>query len=95
MGRLDDIVDRNKNPGKTAKNRFPLGLGVAVFVLIILILWIFTDLDESPDAKHDEPVPATEPAPVSRDHHVDGVLLYREKPRAPRDAGATQTAPSP
>jgi hypothetical protein len=85
MGRLEDIVERNKHPGKTAKNRFPLGIGVAIFVLIILVLMVFTDLDESPDAKHDEP--ATEPAPVSRDHHDDGILLYKVKPKAPRDAG--------
>jgi hypothetical protein len=73
MGRLEDIVERNKHPGKTAKNRFPLGLGVAVFVLIILVLWIFTDLEESPDAKK-APPPASE-GPPSKDHHVDGVLL--------------------
>jgi hypothetical protein len=91
MGRLEDIAERNKHPGKTAKNRFPLGLGVAVFVLIILVLMVFTDLDESPDAKHDEP--AAEPAPPSRDHHVNGVLLYKEKPRAPRDAAVPQPTP--
>jgi hypothetical protein len=85
MGRLEEIVERNKHPGKTAKNRFPLGLGVAVFVLIILVLWIFTDLEESPDA-HDHDVPAAASGSASRDHHVDGVMLYRERPRAPRDA---------
>jgi hypothetical protein len=82
MGRLEEIVERNKHPGKTAKNRFPLGVGVAIFVLVILVLWIFTDLDESPDAPKDD-VPAAAP---SHDHHVNGVMLYREKPRAPRDA---------
>jgi hypothetical protein len=85
MGRLEEIVERNKHPGKTAKNRFPLGVGVAIFVLVILVLWIFTDLDESPDA-HKDDVPAAAPGSASHDHHVNGVMLYREKPRAPRDA---------
>jgi hypothetical protein len=92
MGRLEDIVERNKHPGKTAKNRFPLGLGVAVFVLIIICLMVFTDLDESPDA-HKYDTPAAEPGSASRDHHVDGVMLYREKPRVPRDAAPTPPAP--
>jgi len=88
MGRLEEIIERNKHPGKTAKNRFPLGLGVAIFVLIILVLMVFTDLDESPDAKDatKNDTPQAEPAPANREKHVDGVLLYKEKPRAPRDA---------
>jgi hypothetical protein len=84
MGRLEEIIERNKHPGRHRKGRFPLGIGVALFVLIILVLMIFTDLDESPDAKRD--TPPAEPATTPREKHVNGVLLYKEKPRAPRDA---------
>ena len=91
MGRLENIVERNRNPGRHRKEgRFPFGIAMAAFVLLILILMIFTDLDESPDA------PPAEPAtPASRDDgakkRVDGVLLYREKPRAPAAAGSAAT----
>jgi hypothetical protein len=91
MGRLEEIIERNKHPGKHRKGRFPLGIGVALFVLIILVLMIFTDLDESPDAKRD--TPQAEPAPASRDKHVNGIMLYKERPKAPRDAAVPQPAP--
>lgn len=82
MGRLDDIVDRNKHPGKHRKMRFPFGLMTAGFVLLILVLMIFTDLDESPDTS---PAPTPGSASEPGEKHVDGVLLYRE--RTHRDAG--------
>lgn len=90
MGRLEEIIERNKRPGKHRKGRFPFGIGVAVFVLIILVLMIFTDLDERPDV----PRAAPESAPTTnREKRVDGVLLYKPKPRAPRDAAVTQPVP--
>lgn len=83
MGRLDDIIDRNKNPGKHRKMRFPVGLMLSAFVLLILVLMIFTDAAISPDDKK----PAAPPAAGSAkpEKHVDGVYLYRA-PKA-RDAG--------
>lgn len=81
MGRLDDIIDRNKHPGKHRKMRFPVGLMLSAFVLLVLVLIIFTD------AAGTKPPP--EPPP-SGDKHVDGVLLYRDKTK--RDAGAGSTA---
>lgn len=88
MGRLENIIERNRNPGRHRKEgRFPLGIAMAAFVLLILILMIFTDLDESPDAEPAEPA-----APATRDDgakkRVDGVLLYREKPRAATGSGS-------
>jgi hypothetical protein len=84
MGRLEDIIDRNKNPGKHRKMRFPLGLMMAGFVLLILVLMIFTDLDESPGYKA-APATGSGEQRVDGDKRVDGVLLYRE--RTHRDAG--------
>lgn len=84
MGRLENIVERNKNPRKFSKNRFPLGIGVALFVFIIIVLMVFTDLDESPTSQE----PAT-PAPAASDEkRIPGVLLYSDRPKAPRDAAA-------
>lgn len=42
MGRLDDIVERNRNPKRT--ERLTVGIGVALFLLLIIILMTFTDL---------------------------------------------------
>jgi len=82
MGRLDDIIDRNKNPRKHRKMRFPVGLMLSAFVLLILVLLIFTDAATSS-------TPKTEPASAtSGEKRVDGVLLYREKHR---DGGSAAT----
>ena len=88
MGRLDDIIDRNKHPRKHSKMRFPLGIMLSAFVLLILVLMIFTDLADSPDAK-------TPPAATSGEKRVDGVLLYREKKRAAADAATGSAAAQP
>ena len=91
MGRLDDIIDRNKHPRKHSKMRFPLGIMLSAFVLLILVLMIFTDLADSPDSKTQ---PTQSPAP-SGEKRVDGVLLYREK-KTQHDAGAaTGSATTP
>ncbi len=88
MGRLDDIIDRNKNPRKHGKMRFPWSIMMAAFVLLILVLMIFTDLDESPKDKQPEPTPSLQPG----EKHVDGVLLYRQ--RAHHDAGVDKPTAS-
>lgn len=83
MGRLEEIAERNKHPGRHRKSGVTTGMFVAIFIFAILMMMIFTDLDERPDVPKDAPGPA--PA-VSTEKRVNGVLLYREKPRAPRDA---------
>ena len=65
MGRLEDIVERNKNP-KRFGERITVGIGFGVFLLIILGLMVFTDLGKRP---------AEAPPAASRDHHVDDIRL--------------------
>jgi hypothetical protein len=94
VGRLEDIIDRNKHPGKHRKLRVPVGILLAAFVLLILVLMIFTDAAISPT---DKPATAEPPAP-SGEKRVDGVLLYRDKKKIAADAAAatppTATAPT-
>ena len=82
MGRLDDIIDRNKHPAKHRKMRFPVGIMLSAFVLLVLVLMIFTDLALSPT---DKPAATEQAAPDDGQKRVNGVLLSR--PRATRDAG--------
>jgi hypothetical protein len=80
MGRLEDIVERNRNPRRHRKGgRFPFGLAISAFVLLILILVIFTDLGVTPY----QPPPKRDPS----EKRVDGVLLYRPHARPRADAG--------
>lgn len=60
MGRLDDIVERNRNPKRT--ERLTVSIGIGLFLLLIIFLMTFTDLglpksDESPPTN---PQPTTE-----------------------------------
>ncbi len=72
MGRLEDIIERNRNP-KANRERLTVGIGIGVFILIILGLMVFTDLGKRPE-------PTGAPAgSASRDHHVDDVPM-----RSPR-----------
>ncbi len=57
MGRLDDIVERNRNPKRT--ERLTVGIGVALFLLLIIILMTFTDLG-LPNADQSPPPTRTE-----------------------------------
>jgi hypothetical protein len=88
VGRLDDIIDRNKHPRKHSKQRFPVGIMLSGFVLLILILMIFTDLGMTPAPT--QTAPAT-----SSEKRVDGVLLYRDKKPARADAGGTAGSDQP
>jgi hypothetical protein len=81
VGRLDDIIDRNKNPRKHRKQKFPMGLMVAAFVLLVLVLMIFTDAGMGT-------TPAPPPPDPTIEKRVDGVKLYRA-PNRP-DAATTQ-----
>ena len=78
MGRLEEIIDRNKNPRKHRQGKFPFGIAVAAFVLLILVLMIFTDLDAPPKKAEPE-----ESAPEKGRVHDIG--LFVEHPH--RDAG--------
>jgi hypothetical protein len=49
VGKLDDIIARNKNP-KRFGERMTVGIGLGVFVLIILVLMVCTDLGRRPEA---------------------------------------------
>lgn len=46
MGRLEDIIARNRNP-KANRERIVVSIGFGVFILIILALMVFTDLGKS------------------------------------------------
>ncbi|HTL37000.1 MAG TPA: hypothetical protein VL326_27880 [Kofleriaceae bacterium] len=80
MGRLEDIVERNKNPRKHRQGRFPFGIAVSALVLLVLVLMIFTDL-----GKPNVPAkPAETPAPEEKGR-VHDIGIYVE--HSHRDAG--------
>jgi hypothetical protein len=54
VGRLDDIIERNRNPKRT--ERLTVGIGVSLFLLLIIILMAFTDLGLP--ASNDQPPPS-------------------------------------
>jgi len=83
LSRLDQIVERNKHPGKYGRSGVTMGVLVAAFVFLILVLIVFTDLDDSPNAPEPTPAPAAAPSGEKR---VNGVLMYREPSRTVRDA---------
>ena len=86
MGRLDNIIARNRRPNRLHE-RLTVSLVLGVIVLLILALAVFTDLGmppEAPDASGQPGEPAgqaagahgTPGAPAAaRDKRVDGVLL--------------------
>ncbi len=74
MGKLEDIIARNKNP-KRFGERMTVGIGLGVFVLFILVAMVCTNLGERPEAK--EP-PRIDPA----DKRVDDIRLGTPRPRA-------------
>ncbi len=67
MGRLEDIVERNRHP-RHNRERIMVSVGLGLFVLLILSLMIFTNLGERPEA--------SEP----RERSLEGVHL-RSAPR--------------
>ena len=48
MGRLDDIIARNKNP-KRFGERATVGIGLGVFILFILFAMVCTNLGKRPE----------------------------------------------
>ena len=92
MGRLENIIERNKHPRRHGRKGVTMGIALGLFVFVILVLMIFTDLDESPV----QPEPVAPAGRLTDEKRVDGVLLYRPKPRAATvDAGATGPVPAP
>lgn len=49
MGKLDDIIARNKNP-KRFGERMTVGIGLGVFVLFILFAMVCTNMGKRPEA---------------------------------------------
>lgn len=73
MGKLDDIIARNKNP-KRFGERMTVGIGLGLFVILILVMMVCTDLGKHPED--------TGPAPSSinpTDKRVDDVRLVPMK----------------
>ena len=58
MGRLDDIVERNRNPKRT--ERLTVSIGIGLFLLLIIFLMTFTNLGLPSDAP-----PTTNPQPTT------------------------------
>lgn len=83
MGRLEQIIARNKHP-KRFGERLTVGIGLGLFVLLIIVLMVFTDLGLRPDDPARTAPAAGPPAtgPAAGDHRVDDVKLYA--PPAPR-----------
>jgi hypothetical protein len=67
VGRLDDIIERNRNPKRS--ERTTVGIGVALFLLLIIMLMTFTDLGIP---NEDPPAPA---APDQNEKRVNDVKL--------------------
>ena len=90
MGRLDNIIARNRRPNRLHE-RLVVSLLLGVIVVLILALAVFTDLGLPPEARDargrpGEPGQAGEPDPsrargtpgapaADRGKRVDGVLL--------------------
>ena len=65
MGRLDDILERNRNPKRT--ERVTVGIGVALFLLLIIFLITVPDLG----LPADDP----KPAPANTEKRVNDIKL--------------------
>ncbi len=65
MGRLEDIVHRNKHP-KRFGERLTVGIGLGLFVLLVLAMMMFTDWGERP----------ADPPPAPAEPRVHDIKLY-------------------
>jgi hypothetical protein len=80
VGRLENIIERNRHPGRSRKRKGLVGIGLATIVVFVaLILLIFTDLASPPEAAKPPPEPAVKPDTVR------GVPLWREPARRPSE----------
>ena len=69
MGRLDDIVQRNRYPKRT--ERVTVGIGISLFILLIIFLMAFTNLGRP---NFDENAPSNAP-PTKIEKRVNDVKL--------------------
>lgn len=79
MGRLENIVARNRRPNHM-QERVIVSMVIGAIVLLILGLAVFTDLGRPPDADRGDASPAAAPAahpaaPAGPARRVDGILL--------------------
>lgn len=76
MGRLDDIIERNKHPRRSLRQRkgFAVGGLVGVVLFVVLLLLIFTKLAQPPE---DPP----RPAQGSSEHRVRDIRLAPQPAR--------------
>jgi hypothetical protein len=86
VGRLENIIERNRHPGRHRKRKGLVGISLATLVVFVaLILLIFTDLASPPEAS-DPSIPLRSPAteaPATRPDAVRGVPLWREPAKQP------------
>jgi hypothetical protein len=88
VGRLDSIIERNRNP-KWFRGKLSFGLR-SLFLLVIIIALLFTDWALAPE-DHRDLAPKIVPAGTPR---VDGVQL-RRAPTPPRSNEPAPTATTP
>lgn len=77
MGRLENIIARNRNPSGR-RDRYALGL-LGVVLVIVLGLLVFTGFALPPGT----PDPVTDPPPPTPDERVRGIKLYKPRPVEP------------
>jgi hypothetical protein len=88
VGKLEDIIARNRRPNRPSE-KLVVALVFGLIVLLIIVLAVFTDLGLPPDddrVMRARSAPAVAPQDRKR---VDGVLLLRS---APAPAPATPPA---
>ena len=73
MGRLDNIIARNRRPNRL-QERVVVSTLLGVIVLVIIALAVFTDLGAPPEAARQAPAAPVAPA-RPRGQRVDGILL--------------------
>ena len=78
MGRLEDIVARNKNPTRS-RERLWVMIALGMFLLLILTMMVFTNLGARPEP----------PVRKPERGRVNDIYIQKVPQRAaPRDAGA-------
>jgi hypothetical protein len=90
VGRLDNIIARNRRPSGL-QERVIVSTVFGLIVLLVIALAVFTDLGLPPEARD---APAARPARPARaapdpTHRVDGIRLWKQ-PVKPPAAPATQ-----
>jgi len=73
MGRLDNIIARNRRPNRL-QERVIVSTLFGFVVLLIIALAVFTDLGRPPEARDAPVAPAAAPAP-GHGKRVNGILL--------------------